>query len=100
VALLVTLWPAPWSSGQTSLSKSDTSSARLFAEPVLVKGSPINLRAFDVSWNDNSTHKYYLADRTNGGDRIPISFSVRAGRDCPETAAIPRRRRNNTGTRG
>jgi hypothetical protein len=37
----------------------------MFAEPVLVKGSPTNLRAFDVSWNDNSTQKYYLADRTN-----------------------------------
>lgn len=37
----------------------------LFSEPVLVKGSPTNLRAFDVSWNDNSTQRYYLADRTN-----------------------------------
>jgi hypothetical protein len=36
-----------------------------FTDPVLVKGSPTNLRAFDVSWNDNSTQKYYLADRTN-----------------------------------
>jgi hypothetical protein len=40
-------------------------SAQLFTQPVLVKGSPINLRAFDVSWNDNSTQRYYLADRTN-----------------------------------
>jgi len=37
----------------------------MFTEPILVKGSPTNLRAFDVSWNDNSTHRYYLADRTN-----------------------------------
>jgi hypothetical protein len=65
VALLVAFGVAPWSSGQTPPSKSDTSSARLFAEPILVKGSPTNLNAFDVSWNDNSTHKYYLADRTN-----------------------------------
>ena len=40
-------------------------SAQLFTEPVLVRDSPTNLRAFDVSWNDNSTQKYYLADRTN-----------------------------------
>jgi hypothetical protein len=40
-------------------------SGQLFTEPVLVKGSPTNLRAFDVSWNDNSTQRYYLADRTN-----------------------------------
>ena len=37
----------------------------LFTEPVLVKGSPTNLGAFDVSWNDNSAQRYYLADRTN-----------------------------------
>jgi len=36
-----------------------------FTEPVLVKGSPTNLRFFDVSWNDNSKQRYYLADRTN-----------------------------------
>jgi len=62
------------SSGQTSPStKSAPSvsagtprgSARMFTEAVLVKGSPTNLRAFDVSWNDNTTQKYYLADRTN-----------------------------------
>lgn len=40
-------------------------SGQLFTEPALVKGSPTNLRAFDVSWNDNSTQRYYLADRTN-----------------------------------
>jgi hypothetical protein len=65
LALMAAFGAAPWSSGQTPPSKSDTSSARLFAEPVLVKGSLTNLGAFDVSWNDNSTHKYYLADRTN-----------------------------------
>src|SRR6266496_2960811 len=37
----------------------------LFTEPVLVKGSPTNHSSFDVSWNDNSTQRYYLADRTN-----------------------------------
>jgi len=33
----------------------------------LVKGSPTNygLYGFDISWVDNSTQKYYLADRTN-----------------------------------
>ena len=40
-------------------------SRRPFSEPVLVKNSPTNLRAFDVSWNDNSKQRYYLADRTN-----------------------------------
>ncbi len=38
---------------------------KLYTEPVLVKGSPTNLGAFDVSWNDNGTQQYYLADRTN-----------------------------------
>jgi len=37
----------------------------LFTAPVLVKGSPTNHSSFDVSWNDNSTQRYYLADRTN-----------------------------------
>ena len=34
---------------------------------VLVKNSPINYgtNGFDISWVDNSTQKYYLADRTN-----------------------------------
>jgi hypothetical protein len=36
-----------------------------FTQPVLVRHSPTNLRSFDVSWNDNVTQKYYLADRTN-----------------------------------
>ncbi len=40
-------------------------SAQQFTEPTLVKGSPTNLRFFDVSWNDNSKQRYYLADRTN-----------------------------------
>src|SRR5689334_20587137 len=40
-------------------------SAGRFTEPMLVKGSPTNLRFFDVSWNDNSKQRYYLADRTN-----------------------------------
>jgi hypothetical protein len=38
---------------------------QVFSEPILVKNSPTNLRAFDVSWNDNNTQRYYLADRTN-----------------------------------
>jgi hypothetical protein len=40
-------------------------SRQLFTEPILIKGSPTNIREFDVSWNDNSTQRYYLADRTN-----------------------------------
>ena len=58
---------APPSPGQNSPSRdaSQRRSERMFAAPVLVKGSPTNLRAFDVSWNDNSTQRYYLADRTN-----------------------------------
>ncbi|MBV9768433.1 MAG: hypothetical protein JOZ32_02580 [Bryobacterales bacterium] len=34
---------------------------------IVVKGSPTNYRTngFDISWVDNSTQKYYLADRTN-----------------------------------
>ncbi len=40
-------------------------SGQIFTEPVLVKGSPTNLASFDVSWNDNSTQRYYFADRTN-----------------------------------
>jgi DNA-binding beta-propeller fold protein YncE len=52
-ALLAAFGAAPTSWGQT------------FTEPVLIKTSPTNLGAFDVSWNDNTTHRYYLADRTN-----------------------------------
>lgn len=40
-------------------------SSRGFTKPVLVKNSPTNLRQFDVSWNDNTKQRYYLADRTN-----------------------------------
>ncbi len=36
-----------------------------FTQPVLVKNSPTNLLYFDVSWNDDATQRYYLADRTN-----------------------------------
>ncbi|MDE3108889.1 MAG: hypothetical protein KGL02_03010, partial [Acidobacteriota bacterium] len=36
-----------------------------FTQPVLVKHSPTNLRFFDVSWDDNATQRYYLADRNN-----------------------------------
>ena len=56
MALLATaVGGAPASSRQTPL----------FSEPALVKGSPTNHSSFDVSWNDNSTQRYYLADRTN-----------------------------------
>jgi len=51
--------------GQVARTATPEDSEQLFTEPVLVKGSPINLGAFDVSWNDNSTQRYYLADRTN-----------------------------------
>ena len=50
---------------QAHLAGAARESAHLFTEPILVKNSPTNLRAFDVSWNDNSSQKYYLADRTN-----------------------------------
>jgi hypothetical protein len=65
---------APWPSRHPSASTTSTQSSpaiasrdsrAVFTEPVLVKGSPTNLRAFDVSWNNNSTQRYYLADRTN-----------------------------------
>lgn len=52
-------------SAQSTPATAPRESGKLFTEPVLVKGSPTNLRAFDVSWNDNSTQRYYLADRTN-----------------------------------
>lgn len=57
--------PLSTRSAQSASATAPEESAQLFTEPVLVKGSPTNLRAFDVSWNDNSTQKYYLADRTN-----------------------------------
>jgi DNA-binding beta-propeller fold protein YncE len=65
---------APSPSGQSLSSAARAQSApataprgsrRIFTQPVLVKNSPTNLGAFDVSWNDNSTQRYYLADRTN-----------------------------------
>jgi hypothetical protein len=68
-ALLAAIGSAPPSSGQTPPSVRSAQSAPpesgIFTEPVLVKGSPTNLGAFDVSWNDNSAQRYYLADRTN-----------------------------------
>jgi hypothetical protein len=68
----------------------------LFSEPALVKGSPINLSSFDVSWNDNSTQRYYLADRTNNAiDLVDSSTDTFLGfigkghytgaRNCPST---------------
>lgn len=53
-------WPAA-SSAQAHVA----AGAASFTAPVLVKNSPTNLRYFDVSWVDNSTQHYYLADRTN-----------------------------------
>jgi hypothetical protein len=50
--------------GRVSATASRNSSA-LFSQPVLIKHSPTNLKYFDVSWNDNSTQRYYLADRNN-----------------------------------
>lgn len=64
-AALTTL-AAAWQGGdQDARAAAPRESGQLFTEPVRVNGSPTNLRAFDVSWNDNSTQKYYLADRTN-----------------------------------
>jgi len=46
----------------------------------LVKGSPVNygVNGFDISWVDNSTQRYYLADRTNNAidlvDAAPDTF--------------------------
>lgn len=51
------------SSGQTPAA--DQKALQHFTKAVLVKNSPSNLRAFDVSWNDNAKQRYYLADRTN-----------------------------------
>ena len=74
-ALLAAVGSVRLSSGQTPPSTRSTQSTpaaaapresgQIFTEPVLVKGSPTNLRAFDVSWNDNAAQRYYLADRTN-----------------------------------
>jgi DNA-binding beta-propeller fold protein YncE len=51
--LAATMW-APFALAQTR-------------QITLVKGSPTNYgtNGFDISWVDNSTQKYYLADRTN-----------------------------------
>ncbi len=68
-AFLAAIGSAPPSSGQTPPSTRSAQSgpreSGIFTEPVQVKGSPTNLGAFDVSWNDNSAQRYYLADRTN-----------------------------------
>lgn len=58
------------STGGTSRASQSAPSAgpdvyRFFTKPVLVKNSPTNLKYFDVSWEDNVTRRYYLADRSN-----------------------------------
>lgn len=63
------IWPA-LAAGQTAVVVKAahpirSHESRFFTKPVLVKNSPTNLQYFDVSWNDNSTQRYYLADRTN-----------------------------------
>ena len=62
------VWPVA-SSGQAHVGGHAAGTAHepvsSFRAPVLVKKSPTNLRFFDVSWNDNSKQRYYLADRTN-----------------------------------
>lgn len=65
LALLAALGGAPLSHGQPPSPTKSAQARPIFTEPVLVKGSPTNLGAFDVSWNDNATQRYYLADRTN-----------------------------------
>jgi hypothetical protein len=49
-ALLAAVGVVPWSSGQNPSSKGAAPrvSGQMFAEPILVKGPPINLRAFDA----------------------------------------------------
>jgi hypothetical protein len=44
---------------------------------ILVKGSPTNYgtNGFDISWVDNSTQKYYLADRTNNAIDLADAIS-------------------------
>jgi hypothetical protein len=65
--LIITSGGAPtWLKFEQSVrADAPDKSQGLFTDPVLVKGSPTNLSAFDVSWNDNSRQRYYLADRTN-----------------------------------
>jgi hypothetical protein len=64
-ALFMTLAAAREGDKQAAAASTPGESGQIFTEPVLVKNSPANLNAFDVSWNDNSTQRYYLADRTN-----------------------------------
>jgi hypothetical protein len=60
-----TLAAAQQGDKQAAPATAPRESGQIFTKPVLVKGSPTNLSAFDVSWNDNSAQRYYLADRTN-----------------------------------
>ncbi|MGH9497105.1 MAG: hypothetical protein ACRD3B_19070, partial [Candidatus Sulfotelmatobacter sp.] len=66
-ALFVALgtFAASRSGAKQTAAAAPRESTQVFTEPVLVKGSPTSLRFFDVSWNDNSKQRYYLADRTN-----------------------------------
>src|SRR5207245_1019533 len=54
-------------SAQSRPTAAPRESGQILTQPVLVKGSPTNYwtNGFDISWVDNSTQKYYLADRTN-----------------------------------
>ncbi len=55
-------------------------SAQQFTQPVLVHDSPPNINSFDVSWNDNVTERYYLADRTNNAiDVVDASTNTFVG---------------------
>jgi hypothetical protein len=64
-AAFATLATTQQSDKQAAPATAPRESGQIFTKPVLVKGSPSNLSAFDVSWNDHSTQRYYLADRTN-----------------------------------
>ena len=59
--------PTSTNSAQSRPTPASRESGQIFTQPVLVKGSPTNYgtNGFDISWVDNSTQKYYLADRTN-----------------------------------
>ena len=78
--------------------------------PTLVKGSPTNYgtNGFDISWVDNTTQKYYLADRTNNAiDLVDASSDTFLGfigkgqytgsRPCP---AQPKDLRHCSGPNG
>ena len=61
----------------------------------LVKNSPTNYgtNGFDISWVDNSTQKYYLADRTNDAIDVvnaatdfPLGSSGKASTRAPDPA--------------